>query len=358
MKPSRPRIHIVYEYGIDFRPHSSPYLRLIQPFTHPRAAVHLDTVFDMTYRSQPADLVILERLWRPDVSLPHAQQLVENIRLSSAKFIYSLDDNFFDLVLENKGWPPPEFLPIVEFCMRQADGVMVSTPALRQRLLEYNPHIAVVPNALDERLLISRCPARNIHFSDARRRVVVGCMGTLTHDEDLLLILPALQAVCRRHPGQVEIQLLGVTRSLHTRAALDGLPARYINLPAEEAEYPLFMPWYTARMHWDIALSPLRQTPFNDTKSDIKFLDYAAIGAAGIFSDLLPYQDTVQHLENGWLAENTPAAWEEALETLITSPDLRQHIATQAYAYLYRQRILAHRAGDWLSTIYDFLGEQ
>jgi glycosyltransferase involved in cell wall biosynthesis len=349
--PSLPRLHVVYEYGIDYRPHSSPYLRLIRPFSHPLVTPHIQATFDLDYhqspslRKQAADLVILERLWRPDVTLEATQQLIERIHRSGARFIYSLDDNFFDLVLENKGWPPPEFLPIVEYCLQQADGVMSSTDGLRQRLLEFAPasldapkRWLVIPNALDECLLVRRTPP------EPGQPLVIGCMGTATHDEDLLMILPALQAFCQRHPGQVELQMVGVTRKAATRQALEGLPVRYIDVRPEEQEYPLFMTWFSANLRWDIAISPLRETPFNRTKSDIKFLDYAAIGAAGIFSRGPAYETTVQHQQTGWLAENTPTAWEEALETLLADPGLRLHLAQSATHYLYTERILAQRA--------------
>ena len=353
MSAARPRVHIVYEYSIDYRPYSSSYLRLIRHFTHPRVTDHIDATFDLDFQHQTADLVILERLWRPDVTLPRVEQLVERIRRAGAKFIYALDDNFFDLVQENKGWPPLELLPIADFCLREADGVLLSTPALLERLSEFitktedRQQWVVVPNALDERLLVSR-PIKSRSLE--QRKVTIGAMGTATHDEDLLMILPAIETICRHHPGQVELQIVGVTRKPETQQALQGLPVRAINPQPEEQEYPLFMPWFTATLNWDIALSPLRDTPFNRTKSDVKFLDYAAIGAAGIFSRLPPYQSSVKHLETGWLAENTPAAWEEALETLISEPDLCQRIARRANRYLFEQRILAHRASDWVSA--------
>jgi hypothetical protein len=47
----RPHIHVVYEYGSDYRPHSSPFLRLIRPFSHPRVQAHIGTTFDTDYDS-------------------------------------------------------------------------------------------------------------------------------------------------------------------------------------------------------------------------------------------------------------------------------------------------------------------
>ena len=350
MSATRPRVHVVYEYGIDYRPHSSPFLRLIRPFSHPRLQERVDTTFDLDYNGEPADMVIVDRLWRPDVNLQLVQELVNKIRSHGARFVYSLDDNFFDLVLENKGWPPKEFLPIVAFMLRQADGVLVSTPALRERLLEYNQNILVLPNQLDERLLVIRYPSE-IHPLADPDRVVIGYMGTITHDEDLRMILPALESINHRYPGRIEVQIVGVLRSEETKKELLGLPVRYVEFRPEEYEYPMFMLWYTGHIRWDIAISPLRETPFTRCKSDIKYLDYAAIGAAGIFSQSPAYTSTIHHKEDGWIAENTPQAWEEALETLVQDSSLRLKIARNAAQYLYRERILAQRALDWHTAV-------
>jgi len=345
-----PKIHVVYEYGIDYRPHSSPFLRLIRPFSHPRVQSHINTTFDRDYNDEPADLVIIDRLWRPDVTLELVQDLVNRIQLKGAKIIYSLDDNFFDLVLENKGWPPMEFLPIVAFLLRQADGVLVTTPALRERLLEYNSNIFVLANQLDERLLVIRHPDE-INPLVTSNRIVIGYMGTITHDEDFLMVLPALKAIHQHYPGLVDVQVIGVVRSEETKKELQQISVRYIHPKPDENEYPLFMLWYTGYIRWDIAISPLRETPFTRCKSDIKFLDYAAIGAAGIFSQTLAYSSTVHHREDGWIAENSPQAWEEALETLIQDNALRLKIARNASHYLYSERILAQRATDWVNIV-------
>jgi processive 1,2-diacylglycerol beta-glucosyltransferase len=346
----RPHVHVVYEYGSDLRPHSSPFLRLIRPFSHPRVQAHIDTTFDRDYNGESAHLVIVDRLWRPDVNLQLVQELVNKIRLQRAKFVYSLDDNFFDLVLENKGWPPREFLTIVAFMLRHADCVLVSTPALRERLLEYNPNIIVLPNQLDERLLVIQHPSEIRHLTD-HDRIVIGYMGTFTHDEDFLMVLPTLKAIHKRYPGRIEVQVVGVVRSEDTKKELQELPVRYIYPRPEEHEYPLFMLWFTGHVHWDIAISPLLDTPFTRCKSDIKYLDYAAIGAAGIFSQSPAYSSTIHHKENGWIAENTPEAWEEALETLMQDNVLRLKIARNAARYLYSERILAQRAPDWVAMV-------
>ncbi|PWB50240.1 MAG: hypothetical protein C3F13_17385 [Anaerolineales bacterium] len=342
-----PHIHVIYESGPDYRPYSSSFLRLIRPLTHPLVQEHLSTSFGLDYNNEPADVVIIDRLWRSNVSLKLVQDLVNKIRFKGAHLVYSVDDNYLDLQSLDQVKPGSETSSIVTFLLQQADAVLVTTPALSQRFQEFNPKIYILPNQLDERLLVIRQPALPAQLAD-RIQIVVGYMGTFTHDSDLMMILPALQSIARRYPHRVQFQVVGVINNEDIKNELSSLPLRFVYPHREEHEYPLFMPWFTGHVHWDIAISPLLADPFNDCKSDIKFLDYASIGAASIFSNVPAYTASVQHQRNGWLTENTQLGWEDALSNLIEKPDLRIEIAQCAYQYLYSSRILAHRAGDWV----------
>jgi glycosyltransferase involved in cell wall biosynthesis len=345
----RPQIHVIYEHGLDFRPYSSPFLRLIRPLTHPLVQAHIDTTFNLDYDNEPADLVIIDRLWRKDVTLQLVQELVNRIRLKGTRIIYSLDDNYFDLPFDKIAWPTRETLSIVTFLLRQSDVVLVTTPTLRQRLIDYNPNILVLPNQLDERLLVMRNPDNTSRID--QNRITIGYMGTFTHDEDFMLVLPALKSIHQRYPGRIEVQVIGVISREETKKELQALPIRYVYPRPEEHEYPLFMLWFTGHVNWDITISPLQNTQFNNCKSDIKFLDYASIGAAGIYSQSPVYLSTVHNQQDGWLAENSPDAWVEALETLIQDTPLRLSIARNASRYLYQERILAQHAADWVEII-------
>ena len=255
---------------------------------------------------------------------------------------------------------------------------MVPTQALRERLLDFNPNMVVVPHALDERLLSGRgLPESRSHFTPGRKvigyvntlltyvlnrayparakRKVIGYMGTLTHDDDLMMVLPALWTVWQRHREEIEFQIVGVVGRSDTLRTLEGLRVRTVKPGPGQVEYPSFMSWFSSHLRWDIAISPLEDTPFNRCKSDIKFLDYSAIGAAGIYSRVPVYESSVRHLETGWLAENEVDAWVEALEGLLSDDGLRIQIAQNAARYLYTERILARRAHHWLKALKSLL---
>ena len=352
------RIHILYEYGKDLRPHSSAFIRLLRPLTHPVFSNKLQVSSSIEYDRQPVDAIIVDRLWRPyDISPTMAQELVSTIRSTGAKFIYTLDDNFLDLpaqqqtdLAQTKSWFTKEHLWIVKFWLREADTVIVTTLALKKRFQSYNSNIIVIPNMLDDRLLVRNHLTKYENLF-GKHRLTIGYMGTLTHDDDLMMILPALQDISIRYPGRIELQLVGGISSPEILGALKDVTVRQLNPDPREIEYPLFMLWFTSQLNWDIAIAPLRDTSFNRGKSDLKFLDYSAIGAAGIYSQVKVYENTVRHEETGWLAENTTDAWIRALNELGTRPDTRKYLAENATRYLFENRMVSHYEQIWLEIL-------
>ncbi len=355
MKPLA--VRVLFEHGPDGHPFGSSCIRFLRPLTHPflRDVVALEAGTDLG--NQPVDAVIIDRRWRIDINVESAQALVQKIRNTGARLIYAIDDSFFDLPPESKDWAPTSsVLGAVECFLRHADGAVVTTPALKERLASYTKRIVVVPNMLDERLLSTRRLIPSLEVDSARdsdRPITIGYMGTFTHDDDLRMIVPALRAVCERYAGRIAIEFIGVMAKRETADALKGLPWQVI-LPAT-TQYAGFMHWFSARIAWDIALAPLQDIPFNRSKSDIKFLDYAAISAAGIYSNMPSYADSVQQRQTGMLVDNTTDAWEAALDELVCDADLRRNIGQNAIHYLYRERIVARMRRKWLAAFAELL---
>ncbi len=227
-----------------------------------------------------------------------------------------------------------------------ADGVIVSTPALGQRLKPLNDRIAVVPNALDERLF-PQVPGR-LNAVDSGDIVTFGYMGTGTHSGDLMMILEPLRAAMRAYSGRVKVQIVGVTLDPRVRKAFEGLPVEWL-LAAGADSYPKFIRWAADRMRWDFGLAPLADTVLNRSKSDIKFLDYGMLGIPGIFSRGHAYSSTVEQLRI--LCSPDPQEWYDALELMITNPAHRSQMALAAHDYVRKSRTLETRSHDWLDAI-------
>ncbi len=85
------RVHILYEYGVDLRPHGCAHIRLMLPLSHPANADSLIVTSGRTYK--PADVVMVDRTWFPGVTPDAALNLIKEARTDGARVIYSIDDN-------------------------------------------------------------------------------------------------------------------------------------------------------------------------------------------------------------------------------------------------------------------------
>jgi len=85
--------------------------------------------------------------------------------------------------------------------------------------------------------------------------------------------------------------------------------------PGPDALYPRYAGWLTEQAPlFDIGVAPLVDSEFNRLKSDIKLLEYLALGIAPVMSNLDPYSDSDLALPP--MLCGTPEQWLERLSTL------------------------------------------
>src|SRR5262249_58233502 len=78
-------------------------------------------------------------------------------------------------------------------------------------------------------------------------------------------------------------------------------PGRYhFRRPGSLAEYLSFL------RGLDVGLAPLLPSDFNRARSDLKYLEYAAHGVAGVYADLEPFRGSVRDGETGLLFRTGP----------------------------------------------------
>jgi glycosyltransferase involved in cell wall biosynthesis len=344
------RVHVLHGfYGAEI-PYSCTYIRLLCPLSHPALAERIELTHGTTETMPDCDLLVVERhvLWPYERQLDGFVRVLSRCRQRGVPVVYELDDNLLDLH-RDEPWethPGDSLRAVVAFLARQADGMIVSTPALAERVARLRSGVLVVPNALDERLFGSAPDP----FVSRSPTVTIGYMGTLTHEADLRMVLAPLRALLRRHAGRVRLELVGGAAERSVASLFEGLPFRRRD-PGSEDVYPRFVPWMRQQLRWDVAIAPLGDDTFTRGKSDLKYLDYAALGIPGVFSDVRPYRETVRHRETGLLAANEPEAWAEALEEIVSDGSLRARLAGAASAEVYENRMLKTNATRWSDAI-------
>ena len=344
------RVHVLHGfYGAEI-PYSCTYIRLLCPLSHPALAERIELTHGTTEAMPDCDLLIVERhvLWPYEGQLDGFIRVLSRCRQRGVPVVYQLDDNLLDLHRDEpwETYPGDSLRAVVAFLARQADGMIVSTPALSERMARFRRGVLVVPNALDERLFGS-APEPFVSHSST---VTIGYMGTLTHEADLRMVLAPLRALLARHAGRVRLELVGGAAEDRVASLFEGLPFRRRD-PGREDTYPRFVPWMRRQLRWDVAIAPLEDGAFTRCKSDLKYLDYAALGIPGVFSAVRPYRETVRHGETGLLAANEPEAWAEALEEIVSDGSLRARLAGAASAEVHENRMLKTNATRWSDAI-------
>jgi GT2 family glycosyltransferase/glycosyltransferase involved in cell wall biosynthesis len=282
-----------------------------------------------------ADVVLIQR------DLPRYgdvyQQAIVLARQQHKPIVYEIDDLLIGVPDEHPF--QGEYVGILNWmlvALMEADQVVTSTEALRQKLLPFNANTVCWPNYLVDEWWSFRSPST----AQAHTPNVIGYMGTWTHRADLALVEPVLLRLLDEHGPHLQLRFWGCPppESL----------LRYSQVQWENVnvlEYPAFAAFF-AQQTADIWIAPLQDTLFNRCKSAIKFLEYSALGAPGVYSRITPYQEIIDEGKTGFLAAS-PNEWYAALTKLITSADLRQRIAAQAQQETREHWLLSQHTAQW-----------
>lgn len=147
--------------------------------------------------------------------------------------------------------------------------------------------------------------------------------GSITHNADIELILPALQAIMKRHEN-VQLVFAG---EMDVPAELEPFQDRMIATPFVDWEK---LPAMIADV--DINIAPLEDTIFNRAKSENKWTEAALVKVPTIASRVGAFEKMIENGVTGLLCDGCDE-WEEKLSELIEHPETRKTIAENAHAY-------------------------
>lgn len=253
-------------------------------------------------RDDLVDGVIIQRdAVPPDLAGP----LLAAMEARGLRHLHELDDDLLAVPADKDPQGHYEaYAPTLSRLLGAAGCVSVSTEALAARVRDINPDVEVLPNRLALRLWRGPLPRRE---ADGMVRALY--MGSLTHGEDLALVLPALAGVAARH-SDFRLAVIGVQDAPLPRWI------ERIDIPEDARNYPDFTGWLKAQAgRFDLGLAPLAARDFNLHKSDLKLLEYGALGLPVLASDLPVYSASGAGMDHVTLV---PAdGWDAALGAAI-----------------------------------------
>lgn len=272
--------------------------------------------------------VVLLQRDLPEAEWEKFEPWYERLKSVGGSLIYEIDDDLLDsAALVERGYKGDAAAlasRVTAFC-DHADLITVSTSRLVEVLSEYRDKVRLVPNYISDSLWRVSRPRRQADAAFRRTDGVIkiGYVGTPTHDQDLALVKEAMLEIEKRYKSSVEIEVIG---AFQTAVPQFG---KRVGIPKDN-RYPKFVEWLHKRVDWDISIIPLAENSFNRSKSNLKFLECAALNTAIVCTDNDEYRKVGVHEINCLMVPNDPRSWLEAMERLIEDAELRLRLSQRA----------------------------
>jgi len=247
--------------------------------------------------------------------------------------------------LQRRGWllvcefdDHPHYMPVLRRPdiqnFRAVHAIQTTTEPLAAVLREYNGEVAVFENA------IARLPnAVNFAADDHLTLLFAG----LNREGEWPPYVDALNAVAQRVGARLRF------RVINDRMLFEALqtPHKSFTPICDYATYRDLL----ARS--EISFMPLSDTPFNQCKSDLKFIEAAAHRVVALAGNVV-YPATVEDGRTGVLF-GSPAELEQRLGHLLANPGMARAIGDAARTYVRDRRMLAyqlHRRAAWYHALW------
>lgn len=283
-----------------------------------------------------ADVLILKNICDPDI-LP----LIRKRKLDKKLTVYEIADDLKAL----QPWNPvysfyenKENVSLVYRLASYCDALQVTSPELQRLYGHLNANCEVFPNQ------IAHLPPERVLKESSE--IVIGWGGSHGHLEDMSEIAePLMRWIMTRSNVILHLMCSEPIRNL-----FDPLPAhkkRYTP-PGSIDKYYDFL----TQIH--IGIAPLMDTAFNRSRSDIKFLEYAASGVVPVLARLEPYSSSVKNGKTGFLYEGTSELI-DILSRLIEDASLSRKVVKEARKYVIRERLQSDHVKDRIDFYRDRL---
>lgn len=206
-----------------------------------------------------------------------------------------------------------------QYAIAHADLVTVTNNHLGKQYRKYRPQgpIAIVPNVVDFKRWLPMKP-------NDTNEIRLGWQGGAAHYADLHLVRKPLWKLLDKYPN-LKIVLQGVGFNALFKANPDNGMKDY----SDRIEW---RPWHSdvrtypvdlREMKADVAMCPVIDDPFNRGKSELKWIEFGAMGIPCVVAPVC-YKSVV-HGKTGFVA-NSEAQWFEYLDILIGNEQVRKEM--------------------------------
>lgn len=263
--------------------------------------------------------------------------------------VVEIDDNVLSVPTYNQASgcyaPDNTIRKVAVQQIKEADALVVSTPYLKEIYSEFNDNIYVIPNSIDFETW------GKAQMGNNKGKITIGWMGGGTHEADLAIIIPAIKHLTEKYKD-VEFSFLhGASHEIRQMKNVK-VNAKFERIDKYHK--------YVAKAGFDIGMAPLVDNAFNRGKSNLRWLEYSALGIPTVASNVGHFAETITHGATGLLSE-TPEDFTYNLESLIINKKLRKDIGNAAKKEVFTNWNIdrtSKRYGEVLQEIYAKTGKQ
>lgn len=223
-----------------------------------------------------------------------------------------------------------KFMPLFEHVWKHSDGFLCATEVLAKYYSKFNKTY-YCPNAVN--------PDDFVERPNANPRLRIGWAGGGQHSYDIGPVLAALKQILSEYKD-VEIATCGLKFDIN-----DIRYSTFDHVPFEH--------WFShlAFMDFDIGIAYQEDNVFNSGKSNLKYLENAMMGTAGIYSKTESYS-CVKNGKTGLVAK-TFRDFVPHLRTLIESPTYRQRLIKDARKDVIENWNIKEKVLNWENAFND-----
>lgn len=270
------------------------------------------------------DVAVLQRQYDPEVF-----RGVQIMKQNGTKLIYEIDDDLFTIPKWNPAHAELSSGRVqrgVKAFLSICDAVFVTTETLANVYRKYCKNVHVLPNSLDFDRFVPK--------PGVSSKKCILWQGSGTHERDLQILGGCLEQVHARQDSFVRVW---------GGHKLDG--TYHVNPVSFESFYTML-----AQMDAHIGLAPLVPCAFNNSKSNLKFLEYSAQNMVTIASNVGPYADTIVHGETGLLVGDNNT-WYDVICSVLNDENLYNRLQKNAYEFVHDKFDIEKNYHLWIEAI-------
>lgn len=246
------------------------------------------------------------------------------LKRSGKVIIYDIDDYYLDIPSYsfsrhlNFGHRKNTFIKNLQF----ADVVLASTPFLKKLLMEYNDNVVVIENTLGHYLFKNNEPV-----ADTVKILITSNdnLKIINFKDDFIRCLIDLK---KKYGNRIELIFLGKFSNIEN---IKKIADTVYDRMSPESYHD-----YLINNSIQIGIVPLGGEEDPETlethscKSNIKFLEFANYGIAGIYSNVEPY-NFISNEKAGIIVNNNYEEWFNAIQTLVENSALCSEIVRNSH---------------------------